>query len=811
MKRYLKIFLVSAGSLLLIFLIAFGIGKWYISTHKEEIIAKIKKGAKEKYYSVVAIKDIELTFFSTFPHIAIHLSGIDVQGPMYHIHHQKLFSAKTVDLSIRPEKLILGKIVLGKTTLKEGNLYIYTDSNGVSNLSYFKSEKQKAVADKKPISLPENIQLQNFDLSIIDLQKEKKFQFYIHKLSAQTNKQEIKIVKDITVRSLAFNAPRGSFIANTRLTGNYSINFNPSTSKLTFEKITIAINKHPFVFSGNFQLDTVAHFSLHIGTKQIPYELAKSLLLPHISKALADVQITTPIDVDTELDGPLNGGDPLVIAKWKLKTASVSTTLLSVDSATLSGLYTNEVVRGLPRKDPNSKIAISNLTGKWNGIPISAKLITVNDLSKPKVMGEFESNFNLSAFNTVLQSESFGFSGGTGKLNIQYTGPLDSISKKNASIDIGLQLVKGTIAIHPLNLLVTECQTDIAIRDADIYIKKLSAKASDGSNISITGSATNTFALIDENLGKVVTSINIYSPFLNLSNISKMLRGHKKPSHTKSKQKLGKTIGRIDQILEKEIIQITLRADKIKHNNLIATNFSTNAKLYRGQWSVDNLSLQMAGGGINVSASVTEAAGNKYLLKSAYSVKGVDASALFYAFDNFGLKSITDKNITGKIEAVGKVETLTDKFGNIDKKKLTGDLRFSLKNGSLKKIKALEEIGDKYLKKRNLSDLRFAEISNKLTISQGVVSVPRMQIEATAFRLFIEGQYGIAGATDLRIQVPLSNLTAQDAGYVPKKTKQNAKGGMSIYLRAKSDENEKIGISLDMLGAIRKSNLTKKD
>jgi len=86
-----------------------------------------------------------------------------------------------------------------------------------------------------------------------------------------------------------------------------------------------------------------------------------------------------------------------------------------------------------------------------------------------------------------------------------------------------------------------------------------------------------------------------------------------------------------------------------------------------------------------------------------------------------------------------------------------------------------------------------------------------MQIEATAFRLFIEGQYGIAGATDLRIQVPLSNLTAQDAGYVPKKTKQNAKGGMSIYLRAKSDENEKIGISLDMLGAIRKSNLTKKD
>jgi hypothetical protein len=699
--------------------------------------------------------------------------------------------------------------VLGKTTIKEGNLYIYTDSNGVSNLSYFKSKKQKAVADKNPISLPENIQLQNFALSIIDHQKEKNFQFYIHKLVAQTNNYEVKIVKDITVRSLAFNAPQGSFMANKRLTGSYTVHFNTNTNRLTFEKINIAINKHPFTFSGNFQLDSTAHFSLHIGSKQLPYEFAKSLLLPHISKALTAVQINAPIDVDTELDGPLNGGDPLVIAKWELKNASVGTKLLSVDSATLSGIYTNEVVKGLPRKDPNSKIAIHNLSAYWHGIPISAKLISVTDLSKPKVVGEFVSNFNLSTFNTVLQSETLGFSGGMGKLNIQYRGPLDSLSKKNASIDIGLQLVKGTIAIYPLNLLVTECQTDIAIRDADIYIKKLSAKASDGSNISITGSATNTFALLDDNLGKVVTSINIYSPFLNLSNISKMLRGHKKTSHTKSK--LGKAIARIDQILEKEVIQITLKADKIKHNKLIATNLSTNAKLNRGQWSIDNLSLQMAGGAINVSASVTEAAGNNYQLKSTYSVKGVDASALLYAFDNFGLKSITDKNITGNIDAVGKLETLTDKFGEIDKKKLAGDLRFSLKNGSLKKIKALEEIGDKYLKKRNLSDLRFAEIGNKLTISQGLVSVPRMQIEATAFRLFIEGQYGIAGATDLRIQVPLSNLTAHDSGYVPKKTKQNAKGGMSIYLRAKSDENEKIGISLDLLGAVRKSNLAKKE
>ncbi|KAF0243255.1 MAG: AsmA family, partial [Chitinophagaceae bacterium] len=70
-----------------------------------------------------------------------------------------------------------------------------------------------------------------------------------------------------------------------------------------------------------------------------------------------------------------------------------------------------------------------------------------------------------------------------------------------------------------------------------------------------------------------------------------------------------------------------------------------------------------------------------------------------------------------------------------------------------------------------------------------------------------EGQYGLAGNTDLRIQVPLRNLSSNNSSNKPILTEKNAKGGMSIFLRAKSGEDGKLSIGLDALGRFRKSNL----
>jgi hypothetical protein len=262
-----------------------------------------------------------------------------------------------------------------------------------------------------------------------------------------------------------------------------------------------------------------------------------------------------------------------------------------------------------------------------------------------------------------------------------------------------------------------------------------------------------------------------------------------------------------DNILEKEKITVNIKADKIINNNLQANNFIAAIDLQEGAYNIKNVQFNIAGGSLRLTSSIQETGTNKHHLKSAVDINNIDAKKLFYAFDNFGIEGIGYKNLTGQLSAKGALSTQINGAGVLDKKTLNGSLRFSLKNGSLINYAPIMKIQDIIFKKRDFADIHFVEIKNNLTVKDGLVTVPRMQIESTVFNLFIEGVYGFAGNTDLRIQVPLKNLKKVDPADMSKKANNKERGGASVYLRAKSGSDGKVGIGLDALGAVRKNNV----
>ena len=74
--------------------------------------------------------------------------------------------------------------------------------------------------------------------------------------------------------------------------------------------------------------------------------------------------------------------------------------------------------------------------------------------------------------------------------------------------------------------------------------------------------------------------------------------------------------------------------------------------------------------------------------------------------------------------------------------------------------------------------------------------------------LFVEGIYG-AKNTDISIQVPVRNLFNKK-DYKPENIGTGKSGGMSVFLRAKSDETGKVNIKYDPLKRFRKSPTGKK-
>lgn len=775
----------------------FFIASIYVQKHKKDLIAEASASIKEKFHSVVAIKGIHLSLFAQFPNLSIQLEEVDVKGPMYHIHHQKLFTVKDISVRIKTWPLLGGKIVLSKTKLKDGQLFIYTDKLGNHNLDEFK--QKQSTQKKSNFQIPENIELNKFKIIIRDDQKLKNFQFNIQSLQVQSKENDsvtlIAIKKDLVVKSLIFNHLKGSFLKDQNLKGNYTIKLQKQKQLLSFDKINLTIGKIPFQLSGNFDLKKEGLFNLEIRTQNAPFSFAKSILTKNINKVLNQIIITKPLTIDANIKGPLSGGEPNVIAHWNTKKTTIGTTQIQFTNADVEGTFDNQVNKTLEPNDANSSIILSKLSGNWHEIPIQTSTIQIHNLTHPHLKGGFKTQFNLAQLNPPLNTENIVLKNGKGKIDIEFEGPLENISETNTKIEASLQITNAEIFIKPIKKNLTNTFAAIKISNNTVEIKKLTAQTKEGSQLNITGTSTNSLAAIPNTPGKANINLNITSPNLNLNEFSNSLQH----GISKNKKPRKATFSKIDHILENENIHINLNANSIKWQKLVATNLKSSFDLNAGNWQLNNLTMNLGTGTIQLSTKMLTIQSRK-ILSANFQVNRVKADALLYGMNNFGLNGLSHKNIRGELNISGQLKSPLNKQGGINPEQITAAINFQINQGALLNYAPLLKIQDHIFKKRQLDSLQFANIKNEITINKGNIHIPRMEIATSALNLFVGGDYGLNGNTDLHIQVPLNNLTQRDQTKKMKIASNKEKGGTSIFLRAISEPNGQVKIKLDPKG-----------
>jgi hypothetical protein len=89
-----------------------------------------------------------------------------------------------------------------------------------------------------------------------------------------------------------------------------------------------------------------------------------------------------------------------------------------------------------------------------------------------------------------------------------------------------------------------------------------------------------------------------------------------------------------------------------------------------------------------------------------------------------------------------------------------------------------------------VEDIRFMPIQNTLTLVDMRLDIPLMEIQSSAFDLFVAGHLGFGQApTSVWIGIPLENLKSRDVRNVPDKQGYIA-AGKKVYVEARSDEKK---------------------
>jgi hypothetical protein len=804
LKRVLKISLRILAVLLALVLLAFAGGWIYLKQHKKEVISFIESEARKGLNGgALHLGDISIGFKHTFPRIAFTIDTLVLRDSLWTKHHHDLISATRAYATLDFFKLIIGKISVGRVQLENPQFYIYTDSSGYTNTSVFKKNSPPNKNAPKNLDYP-ILEVSKGMLTVDKRDNNKFFGFDIPDLEchirANTGDQNLLIDTKLNCRiqRMTFNEEKGPFLEGKTVVGDFQFQFNRASKILQFEKIRLAVDKQPFVFTGKFYLAEIpTPFLLSWETDNLSFRQAASFLSKNIRAKLEQYDISETI---THLKGSLDNSEPeyktpLIHLKLHVEHKTIATPIVVLSNISFDATFNNEEIRGKGHEDSNTVMHFTALRGSLEKLDFQCDSIEIHDLIHPRMKMHLFSNFQLENVNNLIDENTLAFTKGSGQLDLRYAGSLEQTYDSSRMISGTLHIDSAGLLSVPRNLQFNHGNGVIRFQNKDILVENLSLQTG-STDLLMNGKIKSIFYLINQKNNKLTFDWNIQSARLNLNDFISYLKPKKSRTLSeKKKSSLVKTVSRFTELLENADFNLNLGARQIIYKKFIASNLEADMSLDDNEVNLKKIKLQHAGGTVLLSGLVrNEPTSNPFSFKAQLSK--IDVSKIFYAFNNFGLKSPTDKNIAGTLTADVTLQGGFTEKATLVSDDLKGFVQFNLADGQLIDFEPVQKIQEIVFKSRNFSDIHFADLHDLLEINGQNILINRMEIRSSVLTMFVEGMYNIKVGPDLSIQVPLSNLKANKDSVLQNKG-IFSKTGVSARLRAQRGEDGKIKISWD--------------
>jgi uncharacterized protein YhdP len=781
----------------------------YVEWKKDSLLEKARSEINTRIGGTLQIGHAEISLFRHFPAVTLSLSDVSLRDSAWQRHRHDLLQAERVYISFSPFRSLLHRRVeLGAVFLDNATLYFYTDSTGYSNTYLLKdrdsSSRSPSTTSGAGGDLP-TVVLSNVRWVMDRQDKHKLFDLSFHRLTAIIKREDrmlqFEVTTMLTANSFSFSTEKGSFIRGKPLSGHFGFTYNPASQIVQTDKARLDIDGYPFVFSGRF-FPTVNPdpFFLTIDVERIPFRAAAALLTPRLEQKLDEFDIDKLIAIHAQLDnGAADQREPQIQVRVNLNNGGVLTPTGSFTAVSFSGTFTNEWVHGQSRDDENSGMRFTGFSGQLGAIPLHADSLVITNLVHPQLSCDLHSHFEIAALNDLYGSQTLQFRAGSCAMDLRYNGPLSENDTAGATVNGQLDLDSAAIVYLPYQFALTKANGRLLFRDQDLVIDRLAARVGN-TNVRIKGVAKNLIALLDHNSEDVSMNWTLSTSHLALEDFM-ALAG--RVSTASSRQKAGTpvlaaTASRIDNFLKAGAIHLNLDAADISYKDFVGAHAKATLVFQGSTIRLSQLAAEQGAGTLALKATLMrlpQSDANPLSLESHF--EGIDLPGLFRSFDDFGLKGIGARNLKGRMSADIKLTGLLTDKARIVPNSLKGTIDFSIRDGQLLDWEPMEKIQETVLKKRDLSEVRFGTVQNSLGIDSTTMTLHRMEIRSTAFTLFAEGTYDLKKGADMSLQVPLSNLKAR-AGDIPPESRGNdSNAGLSVHLRAKTDQDGNLKITWD--------------
>jgi hypothetical protein len=170
---------------------------------------------------------------------------------------------------------------------------------------------------------------------------------------------------------------------------------------------------------------------------------------------------------------------------------------------------------------------------------------------------------------------------------------------------------------------------------------------------------------------------------------------------------------------------------------------------------IDTFYFRAAGGEIGMKGRLNGEDKDNIFAVLDINLHHIDIHKMFYKLDNFGQDYLIQENVSGIVSARIKSRMKLHTDLTVDMSDMKCDMDVVIDNGSLKNFGPMEAMSD-FLGNKNLHNIRFGRMENRLNFSNGKLNIPQMQLNTTIGYIKITGQQRMMDYMQYEIQVPLS-------------------------------------------------------
>ncbi|NLR60264.1 AsmA family protein [Chitinophaga polysaccharea] len=198
---------------------------------------------------------------------------------------------------------------------------------------------------------------------------------------------------------------------------------------------------------------------------------------------------------------------------------------------------------------------------------------------------------------------------------------------------------------------------------------------------------------------------------------------------------------------------------KVKYKRLWMKNLLANVHMREDKKiKVDTVAMNIAGGHVAMRGMFNASDPKKLYFKNGIYLENVDISKLLIKFDNFGQDFVLNNNLKGTLSGHIKSNVRLHPDLTPVLSETESQMNITIVNGTLLDFGPMQAMAG-YFKDKNLRMVRFDTLRNQLTLKNGVLQIPNMNINSSLGYIEVSGSQSLNMQMDYYLRIPMKMVT----------------------------------------------------